>query len=231
MTRRARLRLANACAPGAAWVVLAALLALGALLAWWAPAPSLDWQPGAVAREPWRAFSAAFVHWSALHLGANLLGSGLVAALGRTAGLPARAALAWAVAWPLTHLALLAQPALAHYGGLSGVLHAGVAVAGWWLLLRQRGRPRAIGAALVAGLAIKVALEDPFGAPLVHAAGWDIAIAPLAHAAGALAGSATGLAAALGAGGARPPGIRAPDAPGGVRPAGDNRPDERRSQG
>ena len=33
------------------------------------------------------------------------------------------------VAWPLTHLSLLARPEVMHYGGLSGVLHAGVAVA------------------------------------------------------------------------------------------------------
>ena len=39
------------------------------------------------------------------------------------------AALAWALAWPLTHLALLAEPALLRYGGLSGVLRAGAAVA------------------------------------------------------------------------------------------------------
>lgn len=176
--------------------MLAGVLAGGALLAWWLPTPWFDWQPGAVAREPWRAFSAAFVHWSALHLGANLLGTAILAALGRAGGLPGRAALAWALAWPLTHLGLLAQPALAHYGGLSGVLHAGVAVAGCWLLVRTRGRPRAIGAALLAGLAIKVVLEEPFGAPLVRPPGWDIAIAPLAHASGAIAGTVAGLVAA-----------------------------------
>lgn len=190
-------------APGGAWTALAGLLGVGALVAWWLPSPWLDWQPAAFGREPWRALSAAFVHWSALHLGANLLGGVLVAALGRVAGLPARAALAWAAAWPLTHLGLLAQPALAHYGGLSGVLHAGVAVAAWWLVLRTSGRSRSIGAALLAGLAIKVGLEDPFGAPLVHPAGWDIAVAPLAHASGAIAGTVTGLVATLVPGGGR----------------------------
>lgn len=184
--------------PGRAWTALAALLGAGALCAWALPAGWLDWQPGRAMREPWRLFSAAFVHWSALHLGANLLGCLLVAALGRAAALPAAAALAWLAAWPLTHLALLAQPALAHYGGLSGVLHAGVAVAALWLVVRQRGRPRAVGAALLAGLALKVLLEDPLGAPLVRPAGWDIAIAPLAHAAGAVAGALLGgLAAAV----------------------------------
>jgi rhomboid family GlyGly-CTERM serine protease len=182
--------------PGRAWTALAALLGAGALCAWALPAGLLDWQPARAAREPWRLFSAAFVHWSALHLGANLLGCLLVGALGRAAALPAAAALAWLAAWPLTHLALLAQPALAHYGGLSGVLHAGVAVAALWLLVHHRGRPRAVGAALLAGLALKVVLEDPLGAPLARPAGWDIAIAPLAHASGALAGALIGGAAA-----------------------------------
>ena len=59
---------------------------------------------------------------------ANMLGLVVVAVLGRVAQVPAVVALAWLVSWPLLHLALLMQPALAHYGGLSGVLHAGVAV-------------------------------------------------------------------------------------------------------
>ena len=55
-------------APGVAWVALAALLAAGSLLALWLPAAAIAWQPGLAAREPWRALSAAFVHWSGLHL-------------------------------------------------------------------------------------------------------------------------------------------------------------------
>ena len=179
--------------PGHAWVLLAGLLGAGALGGWVVPAATIDWQPVLAAREPWRALTAAFVHWSALHLLANLAGLALVAALGRAAALPPRAALAWLLAWPLTHLGLLAEPALAHYGGLSGVLHAAVAVAACWLALAARGRDRVIGAALLVGLVLKVALEDPFGAPLAHRAGWDIAIAPLAHASGAIAGGAMAL--------------------------------------
>jgi rhomboid family GlyGly-CTERM serine protease len=181
--------------PGVLWEVLAMLLGVGALLGGWAPASTLDWQPGLVASEPWRAWSAAFVHWSAWHLGVNLLGCALVGALGRAAALPVRATLAWCLAWPLGHLGLLTEPGLAHYGGLSGVLHAGVAVAGCWLAVAARGRPRAIGLAMLTGLAIKIVLEDPFGEPLVHPGGWDIAIAPRAHATGALAGAvAAGIA-------------------------------------
>jgi rhomboid family GlyGly-CTERM serine protease len=177
-----------------AWIGLSALLAAGALVGWLAPSAGLDWQPGRAAAEPWRAFSAAFVHWSERHLLANLAGLALVAALGAAARLPRAAALAWLVAWPLTHLGLLARPELAHYGGLSGVLHAGVSVAAIWLVVCARGRTRLIAGAVVAGLAVKIVLERPWGAALVRPADWDIAIAPLAHATGALAGL---LAAAL----------------------------------
>ncbi|MBL8307909.1 MAG: rhombosortase [Rubrivivax sp.] len=170
--------------------MLAATLAAAALAASLLPPALLDWQPARAASEPWRAFSAAFVHWSPLHLGANLAGAAVVAALGWAARLPWTFSLAWLAAWPLTQLGLLVEPALAHYGGLSGVLHAGVAVAAMGLLLRERGLRRWVGAVLLAGLAAKVVLEEPWGPPLRHGAGWDIAVAPVAHASGALAGLA-----------------------------------------
>lgn len=185
--------------PGRAWLALAALLALGSLLAWWAPAWTLDWQPALAAAEPWRAFSAAFVHWSPLHLGANLGATAAVAAFGWAAKLPPRAALAWGVAWPLTHVGLLLRPELAHYGGLSGLLHGGVAVVVLWLLVQERGRRRAIGAMVGLGLVAKLWLEQPWGPVLRPAADWDIALAPLAHATGVAAGLLCGaVALALG---------------------------------
>lgn len=179
--------------PGVAWAALAAALAAASLAAWWLPAVLLDWQPALAGSEPWRWWTAAFVHWSPRHLVANLLGAGLVAALGWVARVPVSSALAWCIAWPLLHVGLLVQPALAHYGGLSGVLHAGVAVAALHLLRTERGPRRLIGAALLAGLALKLLLEAPWGAPLRYTAEWDIAVAPLAHATGAIAGLLTGL--------------------------------------
>jgi hypothetical protein len=65
------------------------------------------------------------------------------------------------------------------------VLHAGVAVAATDLCLRERGIRRVIAVALLAGLAAKVVSEAPWLAPLRRVDGWDIAIAPLAHATGA----------------------------------------------
>lgn len=171
------------------WPALAALLAAASLLAWWWPAALIDWQPALAHSQPWRAWSAAFVHWSGLHLGANLAGAAVVGALGVVGQLPARMALAWFAAWPLTHAGLLLRPELAHYGGLSGVLHAGVAVAALWLLVRSHGRRRLIGAAIAGGLLVKVAAEAPWGPALRHGGGWDIATAPFAHASGVAAGA------------------------------------------
>lgn len=178
-----------------AWLALCALAAIGAGAGWLLPAAWLDWQPTLAWMQPWRWWTAAFVHWSPLHLAANLAGCAVLVAFGAAAQLPRRAAAAWALAWPLTHAALLAQPALAHYGGLSGVLHAGVAVAALSLLAgpgRSR-RQRAVGGAVLAGLVLKLLLERPWAGPLQQPAGWDIAVAPMAHAGGVAAGVLSGL--------------------------------------
>lgn len=179
-----------------AWAALAALLGLLALAAaaWGEPA-ALDWQPDRAWREPWRAWTAAAVHLSALHLGANLAGVLVVGALGAAAGVPPSCAGAWFVAWPLTQFGLALRPDLLHYGGLSGVLHAGVAIVVVQLVATGPGRRRHIGLAIGAGLAFKLLLEAPWGPAVVHPAGWDIGIAPFAHACGTLAGFACGLAA------------------------------------
>ena len=180
----------------AAWLLLGSVLMAGSVLGWWLPAARFDWQPQLAASEPWRAWTAAFVHWSPLHLGANLLAAAVVTAFGWAARVPPAQALAWFVAWPLTHLGLLWQPALAHYGGASGVLHAGVAIASLWLMVAQRGqgltRTRSVGAMVFTGLLVKLATEQPWGPPLRQSDEFDIAVAPLAHATGALAGLCSG---------------------------------------
>jgi hypothetical protein len=131
-----------------AWVLLAGLLCLGALLVTaicaedggvLADSPlarALDWQAALGLRQPWRLWTSAWVHWSAAHLLVNLVGGVVVAFVGWRARLPRSAAAAWLAAWPLTQLAMAAlgadrvAAAMPHYGGLSGVLHAGVIVLG-----------------------------------------------------------------------------------------------------
>jgi rhomboid family GlyGly-CTERM serine protease len=176
-------------ASGWAWTALALTLVFGAVLLWPVPHELIDWQPGLWLRQPWRAVTAVFVHYSALHLGANLAGGVLVSALGHAARVPLRSVIAWLVAWPLTQLGLLLQPELIHYGGLSGVLHAGVAVVAVHLLVAGQVNQRRIAAVILAVLAAKVLHEAPWQGALQQREGWDIAIAPLAHATGAISGA------------------------------------------
>ncbi len=112
-------------------------------------ARALDWQPALGPREPWRLFTAAWVHWNLAHLAVNLAGGAVVAFVGWRARLEPSAAGAWLAAWPLTQGAMAALGAdrvgavMPHYGGLSGVLHAGVVVLGLtlaWPLARVRLR-------------------------------------------------------------------------------------------
>ena len=174
-----------------AWFGVAALLLLGSLACIDAPANAIDWQPSLAWPQPWRAWTAVWVHYSPLHLLANMIGGLLVAVFGAAARVPQRAALAWLVAWPLTQLGLAWRPDLLHYGGLSGVLHAGVAVVATHLVVGTRGLRRWIGAAVLLGVVAKLWLEAPLGPPLREPAGWDIAVAPFAHLSGFVAGVAS----------------------------------------
>ena len=153
---------------GAAWVVLAALLCGGAVVVTLlsrdggvAPLESpfalaLVWQPALGLQETWRLWTGAWVHWSIAHLLVNTAGAAVLAFVGWRARTPASAALAWFIAWPLTHAFMAAVGAdrlatlMPHYGGLSGVLHAGAIVLGLTLAwppeparARTRGRPPA----------------------------------------------------------------------------------------
>ncbi len=159
---------------GMAWVVLAALLCLGAAVVTAisaegggasASAPlanALDWQSALGLREPWRLWTCAWVHWSAAHLLVNAMGAVVVAFVGWRARLPAAAALAWFLAWPATQLLMAAlgndrvAAVMPHYGGLSGVLHAGVVVLGLslaWPGARARVRRPATSARTDPGFA------------------------------------------------------------------------------
>lgn len=214
--------------PGRGWVALAALLGIGAIvvtsaMAWngglspaGAVAAALDWQPGGDAIEPWRPWTSAWVHWSAPHLLVNLAGAAAVAGVGWRARAGTLETLAWLIAWPLTQALLdvvAASPRAAaslagaagplqHYGGLSGVLHAGVVVLGLGLALapggtpatadlpeRDRRRHRLVGLALCAGTLGKVLIEAPWDLALRPSGLLGIGVAPVAHACGLVAGA------------------------------------------
>ena len=188
-----------------AWAGAAALLCLFALLGWPVSREWLDWQPQLAFTQPWRALTAVAVHYSPMHLTGNLAGAVLTAAFGIAARVPMRAAWAWLAAWPLTHFALLIAPGLApgltpgltHYGGLSGVLHAGVAIVIVFLLAQGSRAQRVVASLVLIGFCVKIIGEAPWGPAVRHPAGWDIPIAPIAHATGAVAGAACAMVALL----------------------------------
>lgn len=177
---------------GAAWAALAAgvaaasaAVAAGRGLA----SPTLiDWRPDLAATQPWRAWSAALVHLGPAHLWANLAGAAVVGWFGWRADVQRWAVMAWFVAWPLTQVGLLLRPDLSVYAGLSGVLHAGVAVLVVHLVWQGRRRERLLGLAVAGGLVVKLVLEQPFGPALRAVPAAGIQVAPFAHLSGALAG-------------------------------------------
>jgi rhomboid family GlyGly-CTERM serine protease len=176
-------------------VAVAAVLALPALVVGPADALALRllaWRPELALSEPWRWWSAAWVHLSPGHLAADLAGALLVAALGWLAALPPRAAWAWALAWPLTHLTLSLQPELQRYAGLSGVLYAGVTVLAVGLISAP-SRPRlqrALALLLLLGLLLRLGVDRSWDRVVYRPEGWAFSIAPLAHAGGVAWGAA-----------------------------------------
>lgn len=80
------------------------------------------------------------------------------------------------------------------------MLHAGAAIVACRLALEDPRRERLIGLAVLAGLAVKIAIEGPVGSAVRKMPDWDIPIVPLAHAAGFVAGVLCALASALPAG-------------------------------
>lgn len=188
-----------------AWVGVTAWFVACAFLGWPVNREAIDWQPALAFTHPWRAFTAVGVHYSLQHLIGNLAGVALAGVFGVAALVPARMAWAWLAAWPLTQLGLLVKPELAHYGGLSGVVHAGVAIVIVFVLATGTRKQRLVGSAVLIGFCGKLLSESPWGEALRQPAGWDIAVAPIAHATGALAGATCALIALMLRGSLFPP--------------------------
>jgi rhomboid family GlyGly-CTERM serine protease len=179
--------------PERAAIVLAlALLAVHAL----APGDALEYQRGALARQPWRLLTGHLVHLNWPHALINAVALWVVARLyapdlSTTRQATALVASALAISGALAWL----HPDIEWYRGLSGALH-GLFFAGaakWLLTERPRSLQRLwMPAALFAGGWAKVVLEQP-GAGALPYAGWlGAAVVPQAHLAGAACGTALG---------------------------------------
>lgn len=177
--------------PGLSWLLLGLAAACAAGLA--LRPEAWNWQAGLWLAEPWRLWSCVAVHGSVLHAAGNAIGALLLAALAARAQAGRRELLALLLAWPLMHALLALRPDLPAYFGASGLLHGAAAVLGL-KLLRGAGREPAVGAALLAGLLIKLLLEQPWGPALRYEPIWGgMATVPWAHASGALSGLVSGL--------------------------------------
>jgi rhomboid family GlyGly-CTERM serine protease len=180
-----------------AWLWVCALLGAGSLLALAVPNGILDWGRTAAVSQPWRLISAVWPHLSVIHLLLNLCALAAVAALGWLLRAGTTQAIAWLACWPLTHASLWLQPEVTHYAGLSGVLHAGVAICAVAACCEPDRLVKAVGGMLLAGLALKVLIEEPWSRPLQESAALGITVVPLAHAAGAALGLLAGAVAVM----------------------------------
>lgn len=174
--------------PPQSWLLICGLSFGASLLAWAVDPDALSWQRAVALSQPWRLWTAAFVHWSPMHLGVNLAAIAIVAAWGWRAAVSRATVWLWLGCWPLVHVALWLRPQIESYGGMSGVLHAGIAVVAIDVISRRRGTARRIGAVVLAGLSTKVLLEAPWGPAVQRLSGWDIAVVPWSHASGAVIG-------------------------------------------
>jgi rhomboid family GlyGly-CTERM serine protease len=158
------------------------------------PGGALEYRSELLATEPWRLFTAHFVHLTFLHAALNAVALLLIGRLFADRLRPGELFGLLGVAPVLiSTLFWLLMPRLEWYRGLSGVLHAlffaGCVV---WIATTV-GRARWLPVAALVGGAIKVLVEQPWDSSFpVHPA-LRIAVVPQAHLLGAIVGTAAGL--------------------------------------
>ncbi len=172
-------------------------LALVLLHAWASPSvlAALEYRADLVRTQPWRVFSAHFVHLNWVHVLVNAAAWVVVVRL-YDKELTARRQL-WAVV--LAALAIgCALPLLwadiYHYRGFSGVLHTLYfvgALTGWRTARRTGASLRLPSLLLMAGI-VKVLLETPWTATTPWADWLGAHVVPQAHAMGSLVGVLVG---------------------------------------
>lgn len=173
------------------------MLALASAEVWLrgpAAASALQWDAALWPGRPWTLWTASFVHRSGGHLLANLLALGALGVLGWSLRAGKAAALALLVAWPLGTLALLAWPEVRQYGGLSGLIHAAIAVLWADAALQRKAWP--LSFIVFAGMVLKLLMEHAWSAPIAFDPGWGFNVVYASHLGGSLAGAVCGITAA-----------------------------------
>ncbi|MDP3422988.1 MAG: hypothetical protein Q8S32_04430 [Burkholderiaceae bacterium] len=179
------------------WLALCMLHAVASMLVWWAGDPlawQATWRADHWVQRPWTLWTSAWVHMNTPHLIGNQLAVGALAAMAWLLKPHAGAGAAWLLSWPLMVLCLPLWPQIGHYAGLSGLVHAAVAIVGLHLVLGEMRIRKAQrwGGMLLLGLATKLGLEGAWHWPVVWSDASDMSIVQAAH----LAGAAVGLVAA-----------------------------------
>lgn len=175
----------------ATWVAAGVALAP---FAWPTLFPILLYQRREIlAGEIWRVVTGHFVHFGASHLAWNILVV-LVAGGWAESLAPGRVRFYWLTAPVALGVTLLVlDPALATYGGLSGVA-TGLVVLLASALWRRGGRDRTWAAGLLGLIALKLLADAGGWGGVVRYADAAVGTVPLAHAAGAMWGAGVALA-------------------------------------
>ena len=186
------------------WLLLCALHAVASMLLWWAREGVVDvfiWRADGWTAQPWTLWTSAWVHLNTPQLIFNQIALGALTAFAWVVRPNWTCTLAWLLAWPLGQLSLLWWPQIGYAVGLSGLLHAGVAVLAVQLLRRRIPIPKAKrwGGLLALVLLGKLLLERGWAYPVVWDGANDMSVVQAAWFSGTLAG---GLLGALTAGGA-----------------------------
>ena len=186
-----------------AWLAVCALLAGGSIATaalWGFPdaaddwlAHPLVWQSADWLTHPWTLWTSAWVHTSSGNLAGNLLALAAIAVMGSAVQASWRAALALAVAWPLSTLALLLWPAVTAFAGLGGVIHAAAMVVA--VAVSRRPALKPLAPLLLAGMGLKLLAEQAWRQPVAFDPSWGFNVVYAAHLTGAVAGLACGEAA------------------------------------
>lgn len=172
-----------------AWPALCAALAILTIathLVW--PGPALVLDTAHWTAQPWTLWTGPLVHLHLAHLMANLCALAAVGWLGQSLGLGMRSVLAATAAWPLGSLLLLAWPGSLMVWGLSGILHAMVAIMGLHGLQAGAARQRMLAGLLLLGLVLKLLLEQAWAVPVASTGAWPFPVVAAAHLAGFGAG-------------------------------------------
>ncbi len=178
-----------------AWGACAGVAGLSAAFSFvpWLHAVGLYQRDAVRAGQWWRVVTAMWVHLDVWHwLADAMAAAGLILLLARVLRLRAIVG-ALVACGVLVQIALLNQPAVQWYGGLSGALHGLAAWGGLRLLRPPAGAEddrlsRWIGVLLCVGVLVKVWFEQSWLSPIAYDPRWGFGVVRIAHAFGAASG-------------------------------------------